>query len=574
MIEQASLVIGNDNFAVKENSFLGYALNQNLYVPREMDVVRATTATRVNEQGLIEVVPRNLFTYSEQFNDASWVKAGVSVTTNTTTAPDGTLTADSVIENSATATQHRMAKFSISLTSGTTYTISAYVKRGVGSRNVQFGGSGTGVWIRVYFDLTNGTVGSQVNGTGTITNVGDGWYKITATGVCDLTGNNTFFLANTNGTTSGSETYNGDGVSSIVWWGAQLESGSSATEYFPTTDRLDVPRVDYSNGTPSILVEPQRTNLALRSEQFDNASWEKVTSASITSSSIISPSGLTNANTLNILLLNSAVRQGVNSITSSTIYTFSFYAKKSVSGGANSIRFTTNNTSIWNTGFSTKYTLNDNWQKFTYSGNLITIGVSSYLILGGIKQDGTGDTDCIGNVDIWGAQLEVGSYQTSYIPTVASTVTRNADVISKTGISSLIGQTEGTLFVDIVFIDVTTANAIGINNGTGSDRVVVFSGSGLLFAQVRVGNVSQFFYNTPVLVGTRYKAAIAYKGSDFAFYVNGNQIAVGSTGTVPTCSVFSYDAGSGGSPFLGKNNSSQLYKTRLTNAELAQLTTL
>jgi len=574
MIEQASLVIGNDNFAVKENSFLGYALNQNLYVPREMDVVRATTTTRVNEQGLIEVVPRNLFTYSEQFNDASWVKAGVSVTTNTTTAPDGTLTADSVIENSATATQHRMAKFSISLTSGTTYTISAYVKRGVGSRNVQFGGSGTGVWIRVYFDLTNGTVGSQVNGTGTITNVGDGWYKITATGVCDLTGNNTFFLANTNGTTSGSETYNGDGVSSIVWWGAQLESGSSATEYFPTTDRLDVPRVDYSNGTPSILVEPQRTNLALRSEQFDNASWEKVTSASITSSSIISPSGLTNANTLNILLLNSAVRQGVNSITSSTIYTFSFYAKKSVSGGANSIRFTTNNTSIWNTGFSTKYTLNDNWQKFTYSGNLITIGVSSYLILGGIKQDGTGDTDCIGNVDIWGAQLEVGSYQTSYIPTVASTVTRNADVISKTGISSLIGQTEGTLFVDIVFIDVTTANAIGINNGTGSDRVVVFSGSGLLFAQVRVGNVSQFFYNTPVLVGTRYKAAIAYKGSDFAFYVNGNQIAVGSTGTVPTCSVFSYDAGSGGSPFLGKNNSSQLYKTRLTNAELAQLTTL
>jgi hypothetical protein len=272
MIEQASLVIGNDNFAVKENSFLGYALNQNLYVPREMDVVRATTATRVNEQGLIEVVPRNLFTYSEQFNDASWVKAGVSVTTNTTTAPDGTLTADSVIENSATATQHRMAKFSISLTSGTTYTISAYVKRGVGSRNVQFGGSGTGVWIRVYFDLTNGTVGSQVNGTGTITNVGDGWYKITATGVCDLTGNNTFFLANTNGTTSGSETYNGDGVSSIVWWGAQLEAGANATSYIPTVASTVTRNADviYKTGISSLIGQTDGTIYA--EINFKNAS--------------------------------------------------------------------------------------------------------------------------------------------------------------------------------------------------------------------------------------------------------------------------------------------------------------
>jgi hypothetical protein len=289
LLEQASLVITPN--AYKENILYSVVPNTTL---GDMNVVRATTATRVNSVGLIESVgvniPRidytngscpsilvepqrtNLLTYSEQFNDASWVKAGVSVTTNTTTAPDGTLTADSVIENSATATQHRMAKFSISLTSGTTYTISAYVKRGVGSRNVQFGGSGTGVWIRVYFDLTNGTVGSQVNGTGTITNVGDGWYKITATGVCDLTGNNTFFLANTNGTTSGSETYNGDGVSSIVWWGAQLEAGANATSYIPTVASTVTRNADviYKTGISSLIGQTDGTIYA--EINFKNAS--------------------------------------------------------------------------------------------------------------------------------------------------------------------------------------------------------------------------------------------------------------------------------------------------------------
>ena len=65
----------------------------------DMTVVRATTATRVNSAGLIELVPYNLLTYSEQFDNAAWTKSGVTVTANTTISPDGTQNADKLTIN-------------------------------------------------------------------------------------------------------------------------------------------------------------------------------------------------------------------------------------------------------------------------------------------------------------------------------------------------------------------------------------------------------------------------------------------------------------------------------------------
>jgi hypothetical protein len=354
---------------------------------------------------------------------------------------------------------------------------------------------------------------------------------------------------------------------------------------------VNVPRVDYTNGScPSLLVEGQRTNLLTYSNDFSNLIWAKVASSTVTTDSgVQNPSGVSPTFRFNAssLAFGGILRQ-ILTLTVGQTYTFSYFAKKGnhryvgirFNNARNGERFPTYDfdTDTLNKQGATcdlsRTILANGWVRLsiTFTATITTSNCDIALT----TSNGDTSTALSGTefMYVFGAQTELSSFATSYIPTVASTVTRNADVISKTGISSLIGQTEGTLFVDIVYIDVTTTNSISINNGTSLDRVVVFSGSGLLFAQVRVGNVNQFSVNTPVLVGTRYKAAIAYKGSDFAFYVNGNQIAVGSTGTVPTCSVFSYDAGSGGSPFLGKNNSSQLYKTRLTNTELAQLTTL
>jgi hypothetical protein len=180
---------------------------------------------------------------------------------------------------------------------------------------------------------------------------------------------------------------------------------------------------------------------------------------------------------------------------------------------------------------------------------------------------------------VYGFQCEAGSYPTSYIPTVASSVTRNADVISKTGISSLIGQTEGTMFVDFIYNhnDFDVAEIISISDESTANRVYI----GNVFDDNLTCNITttssiQFTATTAfaLVVGQRYKAAVSYKLNDFTFYVNGSQIATDNSGTVPLMSKLGFDSGAGGSPFYKPTNSVQLYKTRLTNSELISLTTL
>jgi hypothetical protein len=181
---------------------------------------------------------------------------------------------------------------------------------------------------------------------------------------------------------------------------------------------------------------------------------------------------------------------------------------------------------------------------------------------------------------LWGAQLEAGAYATSYIPTVASTVTRNADVISKTGISDLIGQTEGTLFANINFNKSNEARRIlGLSDGTTNNRIVLAIESNNSFRALIVenGNVSTVIDTLSNRPNGLYKLALIYKLNNFAFYVNGQLIGTDNLGNVPTTSQI----------FLGKFETSSLstflndsinicalFKTALTDQECIELTTL
>jgi hypothetical protein len=184
---------------------------------------------------------------------------------------------------------------------------------------------------------------------------------------------------------------------------------------------------------------------------------------------------------------------------------------------------------------------------------------------------------------VWGAQLEQGSYPTSYIPTTSASVTRNADVISKTGISSLIGQTEGTLFVDVDF----THNNKGQNEYLA--QVWVDSANRILLYRSTNGRIAAYLlrsssaiYNFESLIDTngKHKIAFAYKSGDIVFYIDG--VAVNSSTSTFTAfsSMSNYDLGihtAGGSPAeIGDYpySSAALWKTRLTNTQLAELTTL
>jgi hypothetical protein len=309
----------------------------------DLSVVRATTATDVNSAGLIEDTPYNLLLRSEQFENASWSKTNAIITANATTAPNGSLTADKLVENNLNGV-HIILQ-SLTLNVGTTYTVSCFLKAGERNRG-RLRVLGTSAQ-EVEFNLQNGTS----NG-GVIQDFGNEWYRISFTFVANGASSSIviFLSDSTTGNSFFNYTYTGNGTSGFFIWGAQLVTGSSAREHFPTTDRLNVPRLDYTNSTcPSILVEPQRTNLATFSEQFDNSIWVK-NAVSIVLNSEIAPNNTLSADNIlgNGTLSSKTIHQSVNVI-NSNVYTFSFFAKK---GTNNFIQFFTSSSSFGVTTFA------------------------------------------------------------------------------------------------------------------------------------------------------------------------------------------------------------------------------
>ena len=549
----------------------------------DMSVTRATTATRVNSAGLVELVPYNLAQYSEQFDNAFWNKVNVTISANSTTAPDGTLTADSLIATTANS-QHR-TDFSITGTGGTIYTYSCYAKANQYSRiQLRTGNDST-----CNFNLSSGTVTSTAGtATATIENVGNGWYRCIVSQI--RTSSSTMFSRINILDNADSNSFVGNGTDGLYIWGAQLVEGSTALPYQKTETRLNIPRLDYSNGTcPSLLVEPQRTNLILQSSSFDNAAWIKAQST-ITANSTISPSGIQDADKLkndatnNIHQLSQAL-----SLNASTTYAFSFFAKKEeidslvvilTSPGMSQITSNINIDTGTVTSGSNVIVKNygNGWYRVIQTFTTVTGGSTTFRIR--LKQVSAYLGDGTSGLYLWGAQAEAGSYPTSYIPTTSASVTRNADVISKTGISSLIGQTEGTLFLDYLYTELDINGNIPITIGldAANHAYIYFRNNGVIRCDFIVGAAAQGRIDTSssyAVKGTRYKIAFTYKANDFSVYINGQLIGTDNIGAITGLSdlFFNYPYFSGANA-TSNINAAALWKTALTNDELATLTTI
>ena len=187
--------------------------------------------------------------------------------------------------------------------------------------------------------------------------------------------------------------------------------------------------------------------------------------------------------------------------------------------------------------------------------------------------------DSTKGIFIYHVQGEQASYSTSVIPTTTATVTRLADACSKTGISSLIGQTEGTLFVDFDMTQTSdTHTPISIADGTStSNFVLVYKlNTNVLSTRIRVGGVDQPFINSPVLASGRHKFAFAYKQNDLAFYVDGVLAGTSSSANIPALlsKLSLNEIGVGINQMFGGTRQALVFKTRLSNASLAELTTL
>jgi hypothetical protein len=556
----------------------------------DMSVVRATTATRVNSAGLVELVPYNLIRRSEEFN-LIWSPVRSSITANSTTAPNGTLTADTLIDDTNNNI-HYIAQTFTAINGAAT--ISVYAKANQISQIQLVAQQGTTPMGRG-FDLATGTVftesvgGVSSNDLGqSITDVGNGWYR------CEMswtsTGQNEFWILLS---VSNAATFTGTGANGVYIWGAQVVEGSTALPYQKTETRLNIPRLDYSNGTcPSLLVEPQRTNLQTYSEDISQTQYNKVR-CTVSANSVVSPSGYTNADKI---IQDSANTSwgGVNQVYSPTApATLSVFAKKIDNDYIAIIGHSVNPTAAWfNLANGTVGTTEVNVTSASivdygngwYRCSITATTVNRFTVLHA-SSNGGNTAPVNSETALWGFQLEASSsYPTSYIPTTSATVTRNADVISKTGISSLIGQTEGTLFVDVDFTHTNKGSneylaQIWSSNVT---RILLYrsSVSGQIGVIIIQSSSTIYSFLSTVNTNERHKVAFAYKSGDIAFYIDGSSVSTSSSSFSPFSSLQNYDLGihtASGTPIeIGdySYNASALWKTRLTNDELERLTTI
>ena len=244
---------GNGTWANKTGSTLAYNDENENYKPLPFNFTRASTATRVNKAGLIEVVgqdqPRidykdssdgvlllepaitNRVTYSEDFSQSNWINTDVTVSSNQTISPDGTLNADLIIASPTTSTHKLQTSQSVN---SELYPVSVYVKAG-GYNNVQIASWATGANY-INFNVTNGTVtkiGSVAPTIYGIESVGNGWYRVWANVQGSGSGTVGIHMISSDDSVW-NEVFTGDGVSGIYLWGAMIENNSYASSYIPT----------------------------------------------------------------------------------------------------------------------------------------------------------------------------------------------------------------------------------------------------------------------------------------------------------------------------------------------------
>lgn len=189
---------------------------------------------------LVEGASTNLLTYSEQFENADWTKINATITANAVTAPDGTLTADKLVE-SATDASHRVDRSNVTVSENTVYTISVFLKAGERRYGRLRCGTNIGFILDVRFDLVAGKyINSSGVQIGDLQPLGNGWYRVVATfttqvGATTLSGTGVYLHDTATGGSSGGDGYLGDGTSGLYVWGAQLEALPFASSHIPTT---------------------------------------------------------------------------------------------------------------------------------------------------------------------------------------------------------------------------------------------------------------------------------------------------------------------------------------------------
>ncbi len=506
------------------------------------------TATRVNSSGLIEKERGNLLTYSNTFSNAAWVKTGITPTGGQS-GYDGTNDAWLMASTNTTGEAYQLS--SNSFVSTISLRVKANATNWIAFRILATNGA-------AWFNLSTGsfaTIQSAIIDTNVV-DLGSGWYEISVTAatsgflaiyVCN--GDNTF------ASTSGNSIYIQD---------AQLEEGLVATDYIETTTAAvyegitdNLPRLDYSGGAscPSLLLEPSRTNLFSVSEYFGGSAWLKI-NTSVTDNATTSPEGVINAIKLVENSSNAQHHIGQSlSATNGTSYTQSIFAKAGERdilqivissaylfiGTTGYVNFNLSTGEV--TGQAGAVTpkienYGNGWYRcsVTFTAEFTASGTSGFFI-----QDSPTATravsylgDGTSGIYLYGAQVEAGSYPTSYIPTYGTSASRAADDMDTPFSSPFATNGSATFFIELkgAPISAENSNTRNFSLDFASGDYITYNHGSTSAHRLKVEASGTAYYSTSgisnVLQDEDVKMVAAVTPTSVVMYVNG-QLAVNTS---------------------------------------------
>lgn len=543
-------------------------------------------ATRVNSDGLIEKGRENLLLQSNQF-DTTWSLENLSVTSGQS-GYDGSSDAWKVTPT-IDDTYHRLTN-AVSGAANSVVTLSVYAKAD-GYNFIRVSENGT-TGDYATFNLSTGIVENNTSLDAKIESIGSGWYRCSSTIIPAATHRFDMYVMET---ATVQQPWDGDGTSGILIQDAQLEVGLISTPYIETGASTaqagileDMPRLDYSGGAtcPSCLLEPQRTNSVPNSEYFGASAWTKQ-EMTIASNSGIAPDGSLSATKVIPTTASSTHQINTGNIISSTQCAFSVFAKadgydtlvildQAVASNGATFYLSTETVVTIGTATATIENYGSGWYRCTIIAN--TTGMRIYIpnSSSAISGDGTS------GVLLWGAQVEAGSYATSYIPTYGASVTRSHDVCKITGADAtdIINQPAMTLFVEAQLDDNGATTILSmlrdLTGGLYNDFIsLTYTNSLKVNFEVRENASPQATIQSGVLSEGVHKIAAVLTSTSMKLFIDGSLENSATITAIPDDLDEIYLAGYPDTTArFGTKKQFLFFPTALSDDECEQLTTL
>jgi hypothetical protein len=504
-------------------------------------------------------ITTNLISQPESIDNAYWAKTWLTVSADVVPGPFGIQTADKLVDVASTSTSHFISRNSIFI-ANTTVTVSLYAK--AAERNwICIDGQSSN--YRFWFDLTNGVTGTATGGTSTITSVGNGWYRCSATFTPTTTGIN-IVVAPSNGV----QAYAGDGTSGLYIWGIQIENRAYASPYTSST-RSRPKSVMIEEGTTNLVrngsLETNTTDWFFSNGGSANGAISRIANDGVIGSSCIEYT-VSNFGTFTYFYNNFGSYSAAGTLVAGTTYTLSFWARSASTQSISSAVKLCDGTSANVVASAYAFTATKNWKKYTYTFTAAINSLTSTYVYFYVSQ--------VGSLRIDGVQLEQKSYATSYtdygvvrsadlltIPTSGNINFNSCTIITKAYFDGIATQTSPSLD-NYLFRFANGSNALYLIRDT-KFRLINNSG-----AQTNVDGTK--VASTPGW----YTVGVRFSTTEASIWVNGVKTGTTTNPNLPsvhgTLNIGCFNSGAGyWNNFIEDFN---IFHEALTDAEMATYT--